>query len=37
MGRDWEFYVGVASPIVLGLFISNIMASYFDLKKPERM
>lgn len=35
--RDWQFYVGVALPCLLGLLISNIMTSLLSLKKPERV
>lgn len=36
-GREWEFYVGVAAPCVLGLAIANLMTSCFKLLKPERV
>lgn len=35
--RDWKFYLGVASPCVLGLVIANMMTSCFKLVKPERV
>lgn len=35
--RDWKFYLGVASPCVLGLVIANMMTSCFKLLKPERV
>ncbi|KAL7570285.1 hypothetical protein ACA910_020706 [Epithemia clementina (nom. ined.)] len=37
IGRDWEFYVGVAAPIVFGLIVSIVLSSYFNLQKPERV
>ena len=36
-GRDWSFYLGVASPCVLGLMLATSLTSYLDLKKPERV
>jgi len=35
--RDWKFYVGVASPFVLGLLLATSMACYLQFKKPERI
>jgi len=35
--RPWFFYVGIALPCVLGLFIANLFTSYLRLKKPERV
>lgn len=35
--RPWSFYVGVAFPCILGLIISNIMTSFFWLRRPERV
>jgi len=35
--RDAKFYVGVAMPCVVALFISNILSTYSGLKKPERV
>jgi predicted Na+-dependent transporter len=33
--KDWAFYVGVAFPAVVGLFLANIAAVMAGLKKPE--
>lgn len=35
--RDAKFYFGVAVPCVLALIISNVMTTYWGLKKPERV
>ena len=35
--RDWKFFVGVALPCLLGLLLSNLIASSADLLKPERV
>ena len=35
--RPWSFYFGVAAPCVFGLLIANIMATGFNLLKPERV
>ena len=35
--RDAKFFFGVALPIVVALFLSNIMTTYAGLKKPERV
>lgn len=35
--RPWEFYVGVALPCVLGLTVANIVTSFLNLAKPERV
>lgn len=35
--RTWEFYVGVALPCVLGLIVANIVTSFLNLAKPERV
>jgi len=35
--RDWKFYVGVASPFVLGLLLATSIACYLQFKKPERI
>jgi hypothetical protein len=35
--RDWQFYVGVATPCLLGLIVSNLLTSSLKLKKPERV
>lgn len=35
--RDASFYVGVALPCVVALFISNIVTTLSGLKKPERV
>jgi len=35
--HNWKFYVGIASPCVLGLLTANLIASLLDLKKPDRV
>ena len=35
--RSWQFYVGVALPCVLGLLITNLIATFAKLKPPERV
>lgn len=35
--RSWQFYLGVAFPCLLGLLISNVLCSFLNLKKPERV
>lgn len=35
--RDWQFYCGVSTPCILGLALSNLLATSFNLKKPERV
>ena len=35
--RDAKFFFGVALPIVVALFLSNVMTTYAGLKKPERV
>lgn len=35
--RDWKFYLGVASPCVLGLVAANMISTSFGLEKPERV
>jgi len=36
-GRPLDFYLGVAAPCVLGLVVSIIITSIFQLKEPERV
>ena len=36
-GRDWKFYFGVSCPCIFGLLLSNSMATYLELRKPERI
>jgi len=35
--RHWTFYLGVCAPCLGGLILANILASVFDLPKPERV
>uniref|UniRef100_A0A7S3Q6Q0 Uncharacterized protein n=3 Tax=Chaetoceros debilis TaxID=122233 RepID=A0A7S3Q6Q0_9STRA len=35
--RDLKFYLGVAAPCVAGLIISNIVTTFMQLKRPERV
>lgn len=35
--RDWKFYTGVSTPCVLGLALSNMISTYRNLQKPERV
>jgi hypothetical protein len=35
--ENWQFYIGIALPCILGLIIASLMASYFELVKPERV
>jgi predicted Na+-dependent transporter len=35
--REWQFYVGVALPCVLGLVIANLISTGISLLKPERV
>ena len=35
--RHWSFYVAIIAPCLLGLLIASILASFINLKKPERM
>jgi hypothetical protein len=35
--REWKFYVGVASPCLVALLISNIVTTATHLKRPERV
>jgi len=35
--RDWDFYVGVALPCLIGLFIANVLTTLISLLKPERV
>lgn len=35
--RPWHFYIGIALPCVLGLFIANIFTTFLRLRKPERV
>lgn len=35
--RDWNFYVAVSGPCIAGLVLANIIATYYDLKPPERV
>eukprot|EP00970_Alexandrium_tamarense_P004088 scaffold693_cov200-Alexandrium_tamarense.AAC.90 len=35
--KSWQFYLGVASPCVIALFISNAVTTWSGLKKPERV
>jgi len=36
-GQTWQFYLGVASPCVLGLAIATMFTTYLELPKPERV
>mmetsp|Transcript_235 Transcript_235/g.624 ORF Transcript_235/g.624 Transcript_235/m.624 type:complete len:408 (+) Transcript_235:3-1226(+) len=35
--QDWSFYVGVALPCILGMFLANVVAILAKLKRPECM
>ena len=35
--REWQFYVGVAVPCILGLLIANVITTALHLNKPERV
>ena len=35
--RDWDFYVGVAAPCLVGLLIANLLTTMIRLLKPERV
>lgn len=35
--QDWNFYVGVAAPAVIGVSIATFLATKFALDKPERV
>jgi len=35
--RDWNFYVAVSGPCIAGLVLANIIATYYELKPPERV
>lgn len=35
--RNWQFYVGVASPCLGGLIIANVISTLLRLRKPERV
>jgi len=35
--HDWQFYVGVAMPCILGLIIATALSTGLDLLKPERV
>jgi predicted Na+-dependent transporter len=35
--RDWTFYVATMSPCLIGLILSSLLGSVFNLRKPERM
>jgi len=35
--RGWEFYIGVALPCLLALILSNVVTTWLNLKKPERI
>lgn len=35
--RDAKFFFGVAMPCLIALLISNLLTTYFNLKKPERV
>lgn len=35
--RDWDFYVAVSAPCILGLVIANVIAKVYDLRPPERV
>ena len=35
--HDWQFYVGVMSPLLGGLLIANTLSSLLTLEKPERV
>eukprot|EP00527_Entomoneis_sp_CCMP2396_P009406 CAMPEP_0198138550 /NCGR_PEP_ID=MMETSP1443-20131203/1930_1 /TAXON_ID=186043 /ORGANISM="Entomoneis sp., Strain CCMP2396" /LENGTH=367 /DNA_ID=CAMNT_0043800355 /DNA_START=188 /DNA_END=1292 /DNA_ORIENTATION=+ len=35
--REWQFYVGVALPCLLGLIVANVMSTGLKLAKPERV
>mmetsp|Transcript_8399 Transcript_8399/g.23279 ORF Transcript_8399/g.23279 Transcript_8399/m.23279 type:complete len:366 (+) Transcript_8399:105-1202(+) len=35
--REWQFYVGVALPCILGLICANLMTTGLGLEKPERV
>lgn len=36
-GQSWGFYIGVASPCVVGLILSLVFSAWFNLAKPERI
>lgn len=35
--QEWQFFVGIATPAVIGITIATLMASSFKLDKPERV
>jgi predicted Na+-dependent transporter len=35
--RSWEFYLGVALPCLMALILSNLITTWLQLKKPERV
>lgn len=35
--REWEFYVGVGLPCIIGLIVANVMSTYMGMNKPERV
>ena len=35
--REWTFYVGVASPCIIALILSNVITTATRLKRPERV
>ena len=35
--RPALFYMGVATPCVVGLVLANVISTYLNLRKPERM
>jgi predicted Na+-dependent transporter len=35
--RDWDFYVAVSAPCILGLVVANIIATLCHLRRPERV
>ena len=35
--QEWQFFVGIGTPALIGITIATILASSFNLDKPERM
>ena len=35
--QDWKFFVGIATPAVVGITVATVLATRFNLEKPERV
>lgn len=35
--QEWQFFVGIGTPALIGITIATILASSFNLERPERM